>query len=40
VVTLFQIDFLDVDVPHVAGGGHRESDMRISAGIGYRFGQR
>jgi hypothetical protein len=40
VVSLFQIDFLDVDVPHSSGGGHWEGDMRISAGISYRFGQR
>jgi len=40
VVSLFQIDFLDVDVPHFSGGGHWEADMRISAGISYRFGQR
>jgi len=41
VVTLLQTEFLSTPVPDVASGGsHWQPDMRVSAGIGYRFGDR
>jgi hypothetical protein len=41
VVTLLQADFLGAEVPNVAtGASHWQPDMRISAGVGFRLGQR
>ncbi len=41
VVTLLQSEFLSTPVPDVGtGGSHWQPDMRISGGIGYRFGDR
>lgn len=41
VVTLLQGEFLTAEVPDVASGGsHWRGDMRISAGIGFRLGER
>jgi hypothetical protein len=37
---LIQSDFLSLDAPQFPGGGSRRGDMRVSAGIGIRLGQR
>jgi hypothetical protein len=40
VVNLLQVDFLNLDVPQFPGGGSWREDLRVSAGIGFRFGER
>jgi hypothetical protein len=40
VVTLLQIDFLGIAVPDLASGvSHWSGDLRVSGGIGFRFGK-
>jgi hypothetical protein len=41
VVTLFKADFLNIEVPDVvSGSSHWRADIRISAGVWFRFGQK
>lgn len=40
VVSLYRVDLVSLQVPDtVSGGSHWQSDFRLSAGIGFRFGQ-
>jgi len=41
VVTLFRVEPLSLEVPDLASGrGHWQSDFRVTAGIGFRFGEK
>ncbi len=41
VVTLFRVEPLSLEVPDPASGrGHWRSNLRVTAGIGFRFGEK
>jgi hypothetical protein len=40
IVNLLQSDFLALNIPQLSGGTSRTADMRVSAGLSVRLGQR